>query len=80
MIIWGLGNCIYGLVLLGGAIAYLVITLSKTSDDFTTIWESLSTYSRLYFDNSVDSLVSTYKTNMITITIFAIVEGVLYFI
>ena len=77
MIPWSLFNLLYGLVLFGGAIAYLVISLQTTDDDFIIQWDSLSTYGKTYFDNDIAKLTELYKTNMICICIFAIVEGAL---
>lgn len=78
LIPWSLFNLIYGLVLLGGGIAYLVLSQMKGEGDFSEQWDSLSTYGRTYYDNEIGKLVKLYQTNMICITIFAIVEGALY--
>jgi hypothetical protein len=80
LIPWSLYQLIYGLTLIGGSIAYLVLSQEAQNADFQSQWDSLSTFGRLFYSNSIDNMKFTYQTNMIIITSFAMFEGVLYVI
>jgi hypothetical protein len=56
--IWIPFNLLYAIFLIATGITFIALTMMKDVDDFTIIWNSLSTYGRLYFDNDVKNVLS----------------------
>ena len=72
---WRVVVGLYGAIVTVVSVLYLALNIGKSSDDFTSTWDGLSQYSRLYFNNKQSDLESAYRLNTSLTSAFGIVVG-----
>jgi len=78
--LWRFVIGIYGIVFIALGVIVLIVGGSVSTDGRAQVWNTLSPYSKIFYNSSISNMNKIYRTNMVLTGIFAIAIGILFVI